>query len=107
MLSINTNASVDSLATDQSDTTESDPAKGAGIEIDPVLDTASSLVDLTSMLTFQAWRQDKDGREMLTKTLCINIDELFTLLFTNSKFFYDFQAERNTFDIMLCPWKQS
>jgi len=107
MLSINTNASVDSLATDQSDTTESDPAKGAGLEIDPVLDTASSLVDLTSMLTFQAWRQDKDGREMLTKTLCINIDELFTLLFTNSKFFYDFQAERNTFDIMQCPWQQS
>jgi len=106
MLSINNNASLDSLATDQSDTTESDPAKGTSLDIDPVLDNASSLVDLTSMLTFQAWRQDKEGREMLTKCFSINIDELFTLLFTNSKFFYDFQAERNTFDIVQCPWQQ-
>mgnify|MGYP001450139956 CR=1 FL=1 len=28
-------------------------------------------------------------------------------MFTNSKFFYDFQAERKTFDIVQCPWKHS
>ena len=53
------------------------------------------------------WRQNKNAREIVSKNFAINIDELFTLLFTNSKFFYDFQAERKTFDIVQCPWKQS
>ena len=34
------------------------------------------------------------------RNFSINIDDLFTLLFTNSKFFYDFQAERKTSDIL-------
>jgi len=61
----------------------------------------------TDILTYEVWRQSKDAREIVCKNFKINIDELFTLLFTNSKFFYDFQAERKTFDIVQCPWKHS
>lgn len=61
----------------------------------------------TDILTYEAWRQSKNAREIVSKNFAINIDELFTLLFTNSKFFYDFQAERKTFDIVQCPWKHS
>lgn len=61
----------------------------------------------TDILTYEVWRQSKEAREIVSKNFAINIDELFTLLFTNSKFFYDFQAERKTFDIVQCPWKHS
>ena len=61
----------------------------------------------TDILTYEVWRQNKNARQIVSKNFVINIDELFTLLFTNSKFFYDFQAERKTFDIVQCPWKHS
>ena len=61
----------------------------------------------TDILTYEAWRQTKVAKEVLNTNFTINIDDLFTLLFTNSKFFYDFQAERKTFDIVQCPWQQS
>ena len=61
----------------------------------------------TDILTYEVWRQTKDAREIICRNFAINIDELFTLLFTNSKFFYDFQAERKTFDIVQCPWQHS
>jgi len=106
------NKSVDSLPTDQSDT-ESDmgdrshrsksgrralPLNNAGIR--------PGIVS-TDILTYEVWRQSKNAREILSKNFNFNIDDLFTLLFTNSKFFYDFQAERKTFDIVQCPWQQS
>ena len=34
----------------------------------------------------------QDARDVLTKNFKLNTDDLFTLLFTNSKFFYDFQV---------------
>eukprot|EP00092_Neocalanus_flemingeri_P103485 GFUD01132440.1.p1 GENE.GFUD01132440.1~~GFUD01132440.1.p1 ORF type:complete len:529 (-),score=119.34 GFUD01132440.1:262-1848(-) len=61
----------------------------------------------TDILTYEVWRQSKNAREIISRNFAINIDELFTLLFTNSKFFYDFQAERKTFDIVQCPWQHS
>ena len=67
----------------------------------------SSIPSATDLLTYQAWRQSKNAREILTRNYNIAIDDLFTLLFTNSKFFYDFQAERKTFDIVQCPWQHS
>lgn len=67
----------------------------------------SSSVSATDLLTYQVWRQSKNAREILSRNFNIAIDDLFTLLFTNSKFFYDFQAERKTFDIVQCPWQHS
>ena len=78
----------------------------------------------TDILTYEAWRQSKDAREIISRNFSLNIDDLFTLLFTNSKFFYDFQvvnftnniylhfvsflqAERKTSDIVQCPWQHS
>ena len=46
----------------------------------------------TDILTYEAWRQSKDAREIISRNFSLNIDDLFTLLFTNSKFFYDFQV---------------
>lgn len=37
-----------------------------------------------------------EGRQIISVTLPIHIDQLFTLLFTNSKFFLDFQTARKT-----------
>lgn len=34
----------------------------------------------------------------------MHIDQLFTLLFTNSKFFLDFHASRRTTDLTQTPW---
>jgi len=65
------------------------------------------LASTTDILTYEAWRQSKDAREIISRNFSLNIDDLFTLLFTNSKFFYDFQAERKTSDIVQCPWQHS
>ena len=62
---------------------------------------------VTDILTYQVWRQSKNAREFISRNFSLNIDDLFTLLFTNSKFFYDFQSERKTFDIVQCPWQHS
>ena len=69
--------------------------------------TSPTIVSVTDILTYQVWRQSKNAREILSRNFNLNIDDLFTLLFTNSKFFYDFQAERKTFDIVQCPWQHS
>ena len=90
-----TTISVDSLPTDQSDTTESDLLCSGPAKVDSsvgVVDSTSGSLDMTSQLTLEAWREGKPGREMLSRTFPIDIDELFTLLFTNSRFFYDFQV---------------
>ena len=92
----------DSSLTDQSDLSDS-----AGRLIRAEADPNSSVVSVTDILTYQVWRQSKNAREILSRNYSINIDDLFTLLFTNSKFFYDFQAERKTFDIVQCPWQHS
>lgn len=38
-----------------------------------------------------------NGKEMLNSVIPCNIDQLFTMLFTNSKFYLDFQLSRKTF----------
>lgn len=45
-----------------------------------------------------------DGRELINITLPINIDQLFILLFTGSKFFSDFHASRKTTDLIQSSW---
>lgn len=45
-----------------------------------------------------------EGRQVLNETFPMNVDQLFTLLFTNSKFFLDFHASRRTSDLTQTPW---
>lgn len=48
-----------------------------------------------------------DGRQLMNEIFHIHIDQLFTLLFTNSKFFLDFHAARKTTDLTQTPWTQN
>lgn len=45
-----------------------------------------------------------EGKVLLNEVFPIHIDQLFTLLFTNSKFFLDFHASRRTTDLTQTPW---
>ncbi|KAL3280124.1 hypothetical protein HHI36_017629 [Cryptolaemus montrouzieri] len=47
-----------------------------------------------------------EGRQLLNEILPLHVDQLFTLLFTNSKFFLDFHASRKTTDLSQTPWTQ-
>lgn len=102
----------ESLPTDMSDNSESETPlmkikpRGSKSAIIATPCMRPGIVS-TDILTYEAWRQTKVAKEVLNKNFTTNIDDLFTLLFTNSKFFYDFQAERKTFDIVQCPWQQS
>ena len=48
-------------------------------------------------LTLDKWRNSVEGRELANEVYPMNVDQLFTLLFTNSKFYLDFHANRKTF----------
>ena len=48
-------------------------------------------------LTLEKWRHTQEGRELLNEVYPISVDQLFTLLFTNSKFYRDLHANRKTF----------
>ncbi|XP_014471147.1 PREDICTED: GRAM domain-containing protein 1B-like isoform X3 [Dinoponera quadriceps] len=78
--------------TDLSDTTESEAEKH-GLKIN----MRSSMV-CTSL---------HEGRQVNKATLPIHIDQLFTLLFTNSKFFLDFHTARKTTDLIQSAWTQN
>ncbi|XP_066154855.1 protein Aster-B-like isoform X1 [Euwallacea fornicatus] len=45
-----------------------------------------------------------DGRLLFNEVYPIHIDQLFTLLFTSSKFYLDFHASRKTSDLTQTPW---
>ncbi|CAG5099829.1 Similar to GRAMD1B: Protein Aster-B (Homo sapiens) [Cotesia congregata] len=77
--------------TDMSDTTESEAEKQAlrlGIRSTTVCTAAH------------------DGRQLSNAVLPIHIDQLFTLLFTSSKFFLDFHTARKTTDLIQSAWTQ-
>ena len=48
-------------------------------------------------LTLEKWRNSVEGRELANEVYPMSVDQLFTLLFTNSKFYMDFHANRKTF----------
>ncbi|KAL1518139.1 hypothetical protein ABEB36_001809 [Hypothenemus hampei] len=45
-----------------------------------------------------------EGKKLLDDEYPIHIDQLFTLLFTSSKFYLDFHASRKTTDLTQTPW---
>ncbi|CAL7941744.1 unnamed protein product [Xylocopa violacea] len=79
-------------ATDLSDTTESEAEKHA---------LKSSIRGSTVCAA------PHEGRQISKATFPIHIDQLFTLLFTNSKFFLDFQTSRKTTDLVQSAWTQN
>ncbi|XP_047104393.1 protein Aster-B-like isoform X1 [Schistocerca piceifrons] len=98
--SASTLASAD-LPTDMSDTTESDVEK-----------TAGKLPKTTCGVSFQMYKKSAavctsphEGRRLVRIILPIHVDQLFTLLFTGSKFLLDFHTQRKTTDIVLAPWQ--
>ncbi|KYB29361.1 protein Aster-B isoform X2 [Tribolium castaneum] len=74
------------LPTDYSDTTESDGEKQTKCD---------THVQCTST---------HEGRQIMNEIVPIHIDQLFTLLFTSSKFYLDFHASRKTTDLTQTPW---
>ncbi|XP_026274590.1 protein Aster-B isoform X3 [Frankliniella occidentalis] len=91
--SISTNNPEAQLDTDMSDTTESEA------------DKVSDLIGLSSG-SGQCTSQH-DGRQMLQVVLPVSVDQLFTLFFTNSKFFVDFHVARNSCNIKPSAWAQN
>ncbi|XP_015591084.1 GRAM domain-containing protein 1B isoform X2 [Cephus cinctus] len=79
-------------ATDLSDTTESEAEKHPlriGLRNNAICTTVH------------------DGRQFCNVTLPMHVDQLFTLLFTNSKFFLDFHTARKTTDLVQSSWIQN
>ena len=58
-----------------------------------ISDEISSQIDLT----LEKWRNSVEGRVLANEVYPMSVDQLFTLLFTNSKFYMDFHANRKTF----------
>lgn len=46
-----------------------------------------------------------EGRETLTLVLPLSVDQLFTLLFTGSRFFHDLLTSRKTYDVTESNWQ--
>ncbi|XP_012272222.1 GRAM domain-containing protein 1B isoform X2 [Orussus abietinus] len=78
--------------TDLSDTTESEAEKHA------------LKVGLRGVPTCTSVHK---GRQLQKVTLPVHIDQLFTLLFTSSKFFLDFHTARKTTDLVQSAWVQN
>lgn len=78
--------------TDVSDTTESEAEKH------PLRISIRSSAVCTAV---------HEGRQMNKAILPIHVDQLFTLLFTNSKFFLDFHTARKTTDLVQSAWTQN
>ncbi|KAG7197531.1 hypothetical protein KM043_017642 [Ampulex compressa] len=78
--------------TDLSDTTESEAEKH-GLKI--------------GMRATMVCSSSHEGRQLSKASLPIHIDQLFTLLFTNSKFFLDFHTARKTTDLVQSAWTQN
>ena len=45
-----------------------------------------------------------EGRQLINEVYPLHVDQLFTLLFTSSKFFLDFHASRKTSDLTQTAW---
>ncbi|EEZ97945.2 protein Aster-B isoform X1 [Tribolium castaneum] len=108
------------LPTDYSDTTESDGEKQTKTKptfflswdkSSPFLHPSSPEYDDTVPVlpnvkcdTHVQCTSTHEGRQIMNEIVPIHIDQLFTLLFTSSKFYLDFHASRKTTDLTQTPW---
>ncbi|KAK5650618.1 hypothetical protein RI129_001647 [Pyrocoelia pectoralis] len=91
------------LPTDMSDTTESDAEK-TGKCVDESDICVPSFIIVPPKVICSATH---DGKELLNEIITMHIDQLFTLLFTSSKFILDFHAFRRTTDLIQTAWTQN
>ncbi|KFM75932.1 GRAM domain-containing protein 1B, partial [Stegodyphus mimosarum] len=71
--------------TDLSDTTESD--------------------EKVKELEYKCPCPSHEGKEVLNAVFPLAVDEVFSLIFTGSKFYFDLLESRKTYDIMESPWQ--
>ncbi|XP_023936168.1 protein Aster-B [Bicyclus anynana] len=77
----------DALPTDMSDTSESEPDKHHNAPVD------------------EKCAAPHEGKLFLSQEYPFNIDQLFTMIFTNSKFNLELLAARGTTDYVQAPWQ--
>ncbi|XP_046387385.1 protein Aster-B-like isoform X2 [Ischnura elegans] len=84
----------DHLPSDMSDTTESEAERNIREGQDELRPTH-----------IPCCSSPHEGRQLVSVILPIHVDQLFMLLFTTSKFYLDFHAQRRTCDILQSPWQ--
>lgn len=104
----------DALPTDLSDTsTESDINPNGGMPYWNVRLNIIQFFDVYLMfLVFiekimTSCSSTHEGRHVISIILPMHVDQLFTLMFTNSKFFFEFHTMRQSSDIHASTWHQS
>ncbi|TRY77810.1 hypothetical protein TCAL_14384 [Tigriopus californicus] len=63
-------------------------------------------VNRNTQRLFEEWQAAQEGREMTNQVYNMDVDMLFTFLFTNSKFYADFHKSRKTTDLVQSQWEQ-
>ena len=48
-------------------------------------------------IAVDSWKTNQEGREIVSQVFPVPVDDLFSLLFGNSKFYNEFQESRKTF----------
>lgn len=56
-----------------------------------------AFTDVSQRAVVDSWRSNEEGRELINQTFPVGVDQLFNMLYTNSKFFQDFHLSRKTF----------
>ncbi|XP_023248581.1 GRAM domain-containing protein 1B-like [Copidosoma floridanum] len=79
----------------------SDLSDSSESEIDKASSTNSQNASTSAICT-----SPHDGRMMIKATFPIDVNQLFTLLFTTSKFFLDFHTARKSTDLVQSDWTQ-
>ncbi|XP_060524195.1 protein Aster-C-like isoform X2 [Cylas formicarius] len=69
--------------------------------------TADSIDDAGNDVDRIKCSNPHEGKLLVNEVLSINVDELFTLLFTSSKFYLDFHAFRKTTNLIQTPWNHN
>uniref|UniRef100_A0A336LMA2 CSON003315 protein n=1 Tax=Culicoides sonorensis TaxID=179676 RepID=A0A336LMA2_CULSO len=86
---------IEQLQTDLSDSSDSDTGTGTGTNIESSI---MEQVECDSM---------HEGRQLVHTILPINVDNLFNLLFSKSKFFTEFHDSRRTTDLIPGEWEMN
>ncbi|XP_071439697.1 protein Aster-B-like [Hetaerina americana] len=88
------------ISTSREDLSKEEDSKASESESDPVIKTVSKSYAKQCICTSQ-----HDGRQVVNLDLNMHIDQLFSMVFTQSSFYLDFHSERKTTDIVQTPWE--
>ena len=76
----------------------------ASNEDDKENDSGTELTFESIEAALASWKSNQEGREIVSQVFPVKVDELFSLLFNNSKFYNKFQDGRKTFDMVQNEW---